>query len=626
MSDNERLINQFNSQMLSKQNEAAPEPQAWEQSFNVNRPAAELDQAERDRLIGHFETAQDDSWGAWAGDVGVGITQGGTYNWIDEILGLAGASEQDAKNRYQLALDRNPWSTLGGEFAGGAATDIGVGLGVGATVGSVVPGAGTLAGGAVGTAAGAGKAAVRGARLLDKARRLSARTATFAGIGAAHGALAGAGAADQYGQTRGEGALSGAKYGAAFGGAIPVGGAALRTVGKGVKLGGAKVLKLSANSTPVKASLASTYSDDLMTLIKNPGASGASVGANFTDLVRSVDKLAEQSVKQGYDQLRKAGIQVDVGGLRKEFGMMAKRYDELGRPEVGSAIRKSLGTKDNVSFGDALLLRQNLRSLQRSGGLDYDDYGRLYGRLTSQVGAGAARKGVKEYWEDTQKMYNDTKELTKSQLFKKGMSDDGVREGDITSILNSQNPITGLRNQQRLLDDLAKYDKDGANAIKDEIQSFAVGQLMENDGRLLLKIANRPDADEVFKLVAKGDPGIVSALKDLARVSTGKDTSPQGVGDDVVRKVTRAGLRGGAISGAFGFSPLGLIAAAATEIGGPLVVKQALKSPKIRSFIKAVADGKVKSPTEAQRMKTLMISELAALGIILPASPLVLGE
>ena len=570
-----------------------------------------------DALINKLNNRQtalkDDSWSALGSDVLVGISQGSSYNWIDELLENLG-DEGVSKERYELALARNPYSTLGGEFAGGLATDVGVAAGVGATVGSVVPGAGTLAGGATGALAGVAKGLYRGGRLLqkvnalNKTRSLAGRTATFSGIGAAHGALAGAGSADQFGQTRAEGALEGAKYGALFGGAIPLGGSAIRGAGKAFGSG----IKIALNSKAAKAAISNNIADDILTLIKNPAASGTSAGANFSDLVENVDKLAEASVKQSYKELNDAGIKVNIGGLRGEFAKVAKRYERLGRPEVASAITRSLGTSDSVSFSDAQLLRQNLRQLQRQGGLDYDDYGVLYTRLSNQIGKGAGEKGVKEYWEDTQKLYHEVKDLTKAKLFKKGVSDEGIREGDITSILNGQNPITGLKNQQRLLDNLAKYDKEGVLAVQDELKSAYVSQLLQNDGRLLLKILQRPDADEALKLATRNDGELVNQLKDLGKFASGRgDQSPSGVGRVLSNQASRL-LAGGALTG---FNPVAMLGQIALEYGGPTLAKRVMKNPKIKSIIRNA--GKAKTESEAARLKTLMLTELASLGIVL---------
>lgn len=573
---------------------------------------------DRQRLIDWASKVDDDSWGAQISDVGVGIAQGGTYNWIDEIAGIFDDdSELDAKQRYELALQRNPYSTLGGEFAGGAATDIGIATAAGASYGNPYT---TAAGAVVGT----GKALYRGSKILDKisalnrAKGLAQRTATFGAIGTTHGAVAGAGSADQFGQTRAEGALEGGLYGGAIGGAIPVGGSIIRGVGKGVNLAGRKSLQLAVKTPAVSRAIGKNFSDDALTFAKNPQASASSVAEKFTEFVNVVGDKTERAVRQGYDDLRQAGIAVDVGSLRGSFAKMAKRYKELGRNDVAVGIAKGLGKRDTVDFNDALLLRENIRALQRTGGLDYNDFDELYGSLTRAIGKGAEKKGVKGYWEDTQKVFHETRDFSKASLFKQGMSDDGIKEGNISGILNSQSPLSGWKGINREIDNLSKYDKEGASVLKDELQSYGIVQMLQNDGQILRKILARPDGDKILREITKGDAGLMSALKDFSQYATGRR-------DPEAATVSSLSNRTGRLLGlGLAFDAAGVVMGAALEFGGPVLAKRVMKSSKVRGMLKNLNNAR--NPSEAARYKKIIASEMLALGVVLPASFVALGE
>lgn len=553
---------------------------------------------------------QDDSWGANLKDFGVGIAQGTSYNWIDELLGGYG---EDA---YDIALQRNPGWTLGGEFLGGAATDIGLATAAGSTI---APGVGTVGGAAVGV----GKAGLRFGRLANKFRNihknqnLAKRIGTYGGIGATHGAIAGAGSANQYGEGRLEGALEGAKYGAVLGGGIPVLGAGFR----GASKAGKYALKKTLGGQPFRNAAGKSVADDIFNLYKNPQVTGVTVGNNFNDLVQKVGKAGAGKVNSATAQLDSQGIKVNIGGIRKQFGGIATKYDKLGRPDVGNAIRRSIGDRQNVNLSDARILQDNVDNLNKSGRLSDNDYNTLTQTIRREIDKGLDKqKGAKDFYHRYLGEAEELKKITQDNLFIRGLKDEGVTEGDISSILNSDNPLAGFNNYNKLFDRISKQtdkqlrgivDPEELLQLQEDFRSLAINKLLSDNGKLLSRIANRTDRKEILEAITGGDKKVMGLLDEIISLRTKESTDTTA---DVIR-TTLGGITGGSGIGFIAGGPGGALAGAILSQIPKLMTSVALKNSKVRSGIRKLLNSK--SPTEAERYNQIVRSELLSAGIVL---------
>ena len=591
-----------------------------QQPYQLPQKQSNVDEETRQRRMGIIEQVNDDNWVNTGIDAIVGFAQGRSYDWLDDILQAVGVDE--LSDAYSIGLQRSPYVTLGSNIAGGIVTDVSLYSRLGAAAGPK--------GAAVGAVGGAVKGGLRAKKLIStlnnihKQKNIAKRAAGYSGIGAAHGVVQGAGSADEWGQTRLEGALEGGAYGAGFGALLPFAGAALRHTARAPKAAGSYIL----NSGPVKAALSKNLIDDTMNIVKNPGATSSGVSTNITELVRRFHEATEKVIQKDYDTLNKAGITVDVSTLRPTVSKLIQKYQGLGRGDVARKLSNVLGKNDVIGFEDAKYIRSKNLWSQLGQDLQKKDLDELYQGLTRQIERGAADKNLDSLWRRVEKDYKEFTSDTKAGLFAAAMRNDGLRSDAIGSALNSTHVISNFKMYDDLLSKLSsKGEEVAARQIRDDIESFAVTELLKNDGKKLQQLANKVNADEALDVIIK-DKEMRKMVKEYLPYAGSYQpaTTGQRLGQATLRglssvstpqlqgRVVRGGLyAGSAIATGAALGPLGTTIGFAISVFGPEIIGAMVKSKKVQGYMKKLQ--KAKGPTEEQRLKQQIRAEVLALGI-----------